>query len=536
MAYETLTPSKNLVGTNPMPSGYSEAVNQGLEDPISPYSQSRIGADSTSPVSVISTAQAKSNLQGLEADHTLDMNRLTVEENNKKVNEDKFRQAAEANDRRNGGLSAEELSSLGGNMGDYTFSSSSGLYIPKATQVNQPKDASQLLQDEIDKVFSQQEGLIDASTNAQMSSIRQTYANLAKEQREANEASKKSFRSFGVRSGLSRYSGETAAGMENAIISSGLKSLSKIASEEFKTLAQAESARAQNKYTLFAKKRDELVALRKERQDKLDKIQEEIQKKKDEAQKIKIQASREGAIAGLVAQGITDPKQILQYVNYDDNGNLIGDITSKEIADTLKNLSPDSSIEKLSGSTRDFFILKGMGQLPADVAALPEDKQLFAYLAAEKRASSLPKTGSTGNKITFTEASSKGLPISTVGMTEDQLAESFMQPTPPPWFVEKMQAETNSKGDKATIPGKMSLANDSETIKSAWEDYRNVFNAGGKADKKSTNYEKASQYFGESYEGLTDDQIDQLATQVETYVNGGKSYADAIEQTIKDID
>lgn len=489
----------------------------------------------TSPVAVISTAQAKSTIDSLQTDQTKDIERLTAEENNKKVNSDKFRKESEANDRRNGGLSAEELDAVGGTLNDYSYNQSSGLYVPKS-QTTATTDEFDKTQAEIDKVFAMQEGLIDATTNAQMASIKQSYSDLTKEQREANDMSQKSFKSYAVRSGMDRYSGERTAMVQNAVVSKGIKNLAKIASLETQALAQAESARTEKKFTLFAKKRDELVELRKERQKTLDEIQKDIQKRKEEAYKAKIQSSRDSAIANLISQGITDPKQILQYLNYDEQGNLVGDITSKEVADTLKNLSPAGDIEKLSGATRDFYILKGMQQLPADISSLPENEQLFAYLAAEKKASTAPKAGTQPNKITFSEATAKGLPISTVGMTEDDIAESFNSPKAPAWFVEKLQAETNMKGDAATIPGKMTLAPDSQAVTDAWDSYRSIYLLGGKADKQSANHQKASQYFTETYEGLTQDEIDTLATQVETYVNGGMSYADAVEQTIKDIE
>ncbi len=53
----------------------------------------------------------------------------------------------------------------------------------------------------------------------------------------------------------------------------------------------------------------------------------------------KIQASRDSAISGLMKQGITDPKQMLDYLNFDDSGKQIGDFTASEIADTLKSFA-----------------------------------------------------------------------------------------------------------------------------------------------------------------------------------------------------
>jgi hypothetical protein len=44
-----------------------------------------------------------------------------------------------------------------------------------------------------------------------------------------------------------------------------------------------------------------------------------------------IMQSRMEAVQGLIEQGITDPEQILNYLNYDDEGNEVGDFTLEEV-------------------------------------------------------------------------------------------------------------------------------------------------------------------------------------------------------------
>jgi len=65
----------------------------------------------------------------------------------------------------------------------------------------------------------------------------------------------------------------------------------------------------------------------------------DLQQKQEEA-KLKqnaglITSSRQSAIIGLIDQGIEDPGQILQTINFDDSGKQVGDITLKEITDVL---------------------------------------------------------------------------------------------------------------------------------------------------------------------------------------------------------
>lgn len=46
-------------------------------------------------------------------------------------------------------------------------------------------------------------------------------------------------------------------------------------------------------------------------------------------------STREGAIVGLMKQGVNDPKEIYDLINYDDSGKKIGDISLKEINDVI---------------------------------------------------------------------------------------------------------------------------------------------------------------------------------------------------------
>jgi len=243
---------------------------------------------------------------------------------------------------------------------------------------------------------------------------------------------------------------------------------------------------------------------------------------KKEQDKI-IQATRDTAIADLMNQGITDPKTILDLLNFDEGGNLIGNFTAEEVSKTLKSLAPEDDLDKLSGATRNFYILKGRGELPGNIASLPENQQLFAYLRAEKAASTI---GGAENKITLSEAKSLSLPISTVGMSEKDILEDLQSEEPPAWFIEKLQNELQ----QSILP---------EAAVPPWNEFRREVMAeaeGEDEEKLSNNYKKARQYFEATYEGLTDEDLDALAGQVETYVNGGMSYAEAVEQTIKDIE
>lgn len=64
----------------------------------------------------------------------------------------------------------------------------------------------------------------------------------------------------------------------------------------------------------------------------------EMEKFQREQRKSEMQASREGAILGLIDQGVTDPGQILNYLNYNDKGEMVGDMTLGDVATVVKSL------------------------------------------------------------------------------------------------------------------------------------------------------------------------------------------------------
>lgn len=68
--------------------------------------------------------------------------------------------------------------------------------------------------------------------------------------------------------------------------------------------------------------------------------------------------SRQSAIANLFAQGITEPADILDYINYHDDGTQVGDITLEDIADTLKIINPSADMAGLDGDFKTFSYLQ----------------------------------------------------------------------------------------------------------------------------------------------------------------------------------
>lgn len=482
----------------------------------------------TSEVSVLSTEQGKGALNTMVTDHTADLTKLNAIQQNKDKTLEYGRQKQIDSVRNQGGITAEEALNSGVDLNDYTYVDTAKMYLPKnsGTISDNPQSRSAKEdQDLIDNTFNDSLHFIDSSADAVIGSIRADYEQRARDLQEVSKREVSDTNTGLLRNGISRYAPGDATRILSNVERRGLRDLSDLGSKELQLISQAEQARASNKLTLFASKRDELVKLRDKKQAKLDELAKTAQEEKKKAQEIKVKASRDSAISGLLTQGITDPKQILEYLNfYDDGTSTGGDFTAKEVQDTLKALAPEDKLDKLSGATRDFYILKGQGQLPSSISGLPEDQQMFAYLRQQKAASTIGSAGSK-DKITLTEAKNLGLPISTVGMSQADIVDSLQGKAPPAWFVEKLQNETQQ-----------SIMPDSPVLKDAWETYRTeaISKAEG-TDKKSASYTKARDYFTATYDGLEEEELDQIAKQVETYVNGGKTYADAVAQTEADL-
>ncbi len=435
----------------------------------------KFDSSNTSPVSSISTDQGKQVLADTTKQHEADLQNIQASkiiDPNKQIIDQKSKENAITDARNVGGLTPEEISGLGGDVKNYDFHAASGLYVPKGTEggisglLNVSPD-----EQAINTAFDAQKGLLDASTQNVIKSITDLYGERKQALQQQNTNATESFRNLGLRTGMARYSGGSFKGMLNSVEQSGLQRLTNLASEEAGKIAEAERARTNGEYTLFAKKRDEVTALKKEKATTIEKLRTEAVKENQKIKDTTIRSSRDSAIAGLLQQGISDPSQMLDYLNFDQQGNRTGDFTIKEVTDSLKALSPDGDLKNLSATTRDFFILKGHNQLPADITALPEDQQLMAYVKSQKSVSTSGKLST--NKITLSEAKSKGLPLSTVGMSEQDIADTLQEPTAPHWFTEKMQNEA----------GSVSL--DPSVVETTWEKYRQNFMAGSHSTANS---------------------------------------------------
>ncbi len=134
-------------------------------------------------------------------------------------------------------------------------------------------------------------------------------------------------------------------------------------------------------------------------------------------------------------------------------------------------------------------------------------------LATQREARLQNGSGSSGNKLTYSEASSRGLPLSLVGMTEEEVVKSFYDTKPPKWFVDKVNSE-----HKQTVSP--------DAVQALWDTQSQKYLTGA---KESADHAKAVSYFKQNFgEDISAQDIQDYADAVDNYMAAGLSYRDAL--------
>lgn len=293
---------------------------------------------------------------------------------------------------------------------------------------------------------------LDASTKQMIDSISQKYDLLKSQQTQVNAATEAGREKSLLVSGSSRYAPISSTGIIGDEQTAGIQKIAQLDAEENQLIAQANQAKTTGDQALLEKALTQAESVRADKQAAATKVSDALSKQLNDQQTQKTQAARDTAVANLFAAGTTDPTAILKALNTDPSGKDTGaNYTAAEVAATLKNIAQtnglNGDISKLTGTTKDFFILKQEGVLPGNIANLPEDQQLKAYLdyiKPTKAPPGVPHNSPSIKKITLSEARTQHLPLSVVGMSETDLKNSFNGAIAPQWFIEKAQSEEGS--------------------------------------------------------------------------------------------
>jgi len=233
----------------------------------------------------------------------------------------------------------------------------------------------------------------DAATAALMDSIHQKYAALISQQQQTNAAQQKIVDTSLLMGGAtgqgsaSQYAPISSAGISAAQTSYGIQQIANLQAQENSAIIAAQQAGQNQDFKLQDELNQKIASIRDEKVAAANKLNDKLLEQKQKADEAMRQASRDNAIADLYSQGVTDPKQLLDYLNYDDKGKQIGDFTSKEITDTLKNISNTDDINKVlteaakNGATQD--VLAKIGRSKDLTEALTNAGQFMSSPSTE---------------------------------------------------------------------------------------------------------------------------------------------------------
>ena len=234
---------------------------------------------------------------------------------------------------------------------------------PEQSQVDQltnsANEDSKFVTDTLDRLLKQ----TDTDTASQIQSIKAQYKARETQIKEINRREQLATDTALLLGGSARYT-TSSTGISAAQERAGIMELADLDAKEISAIAEAKAAQSEKKYKIASEKIDHVEKLRQEKVKKATEIANNIAEENKKARESMIKSSREYAIADLFKQGITDPADILDLVNYDNSGKQVGDITLKEIKDTLAIVNPDEVFKGASADYQTYKIMQKQGDVP----------------------------------------------------------------------------------------------------------------------------------------------------------------------------
>jgi len=158
-----------------------------------------------------------------------------------------------------------------------------------------------------------------------------------------------------MRSGGSKYTPEISQGVIGTEEAAGISRLNSLEQSYRQAVAEAQAAGQQKKFELMYKTWEKVNELDTKRREELKELQKTVDERNAKIREKLNEAIRDSAIADLFAHGVTDVYEALDYLNFDDKGNQVGDFTAKEVAEAYGRLNPDrTSIQGIATKLSSF--------------------------------------------------------------------------------------------------------------------------------------------------------------------------------------
>lgn len=197
-----------------------------------------------------------------------------------------------------------------------------------------------------------------ASAAAQINALGGSWRERRQLLEESNKANVANWNQQFIRSGQAEYSPGMSSDLITGKEREGARKVKELDDQYLAAVASVNAALEEKNYSAAANLGQTLRDIEKE---SLKAMADNAKEAAATNKKLKdnlLASSREMAISELVKQGYTDPVQIQDYLNNTDAGQQVGDITLKEISDTLKIVNPSADLAGLSADYKTFKYLK----------------------------------------------------------------------------------------------------------------------------------------------------------------------------------
>lgn len=222
--------------------------------------------------------------------------------------------------------------------------------------------------------------ITDVELKSQVDAISSRWDARIVEMRDINKRREQAFETLGFRTGA-RFSGGVRGGVFGGVVAEeerkGILRIGQLEAEKQAEIAGAKAAQRQQNWNVFVQKVNAAQSAFDQQIDEVAKLnnlfieqQDEIRKEREAIQKLTRTVTIDNAVASLFAQGITDPAEILNFLNFSEEGEFIGDVSIADIKDTL------TFLDKMKVDEEDIDPLEGVGTDVKSFAALFPDLKI----------------------------------------------------------------------------------------------------------------------------------------------------------------
>lgn len=228
---------------------------------------------------------------------------------------------------------------------------------PLETVARKERESWERQRADAEAVYDDLKFSIDRSAQAQVGSLKNQWSERTRLLEESNRANEATWKQQFIRSGQAEYS----PGMTNDFLTAkereGARLIQDLDNQYNAAIAAVNTAAEEKKYTAAADLANTLRSIESKMLDQMRKNAEEAKKVNDEYRKRASLITKQSAIVDLYEKGITEPSQLLDYLNFTEDGKFIGDVSLEDIQDTIKMINSSADLTGASADLRTFSLL-----------------------------------------------------------------------------------------------------------------------------------------------------------------------------------